>query len=54
MLGEVTTLLGKAGFNIAQQLNTSRDSIAYNVVDLDNPGEEGTPNQLTTNQDTHV
>ncbi len=34
VLGEITTLLGNKGVNIAQQLNTSRDSIAYNVLDL--------------------
>jgi len=34
VLGEITTLLGSKGVNIAQQLNTSRDSIAYNVIDL--------------------
>ena len=43
VLGEVTTLLGKLGFNIAQQLNTSREAIAYNVVDLEDfpAGDEG-------------
>jgi len=35
-LGEITTLVGNIGFNIAQQINSSRDSIAYNVIDLDN------------------
>ena len=35
MLGEITTLLGSHGVNIAQQLNTSRDAIAYNVIDID-------------------
>jgi len=34
VLGEITTLLGTSGVNIAQQLNTSRDTIAYNVIDL--------------------
>lgn len=34
-LGEITTLLGSMGLNISQQLNTSRDTIAYNVIDLD-------------------
>jgi len=34
VLGEITTLLGSLNLNIAQQLNTSRDEIAYNVVDL--------------------
>lgn len=35
MLGALTTLIAEKGYNIAQQLNTSRDSIAYNVIDLD-------------------
>jgi len=35
VLGEITTLLGSKGVNISQQLNTSRDSIAYNVIDMD-------------------
>jgi len=35
VLGEITTLLGSKGVNITQQLNTSRDSIAYNVIDMD-------------------
>jgi len=34
ILGSITTLLGSLNLNIAQQLNTSRDEIAYNVVDL--------------------
>lgn len=34
ILGQITTLLGSLNLNIAQQLNTSRDEIAYNVVDL--------------------
>ena len=34
ILGTITTLLGSLNLNIAQQLNTSRDDIAYNVVDL--------------------
>mmetsp|Transcript_8433 Transcript_8433/g.14215 ORF Transcript_8433/g.14215 Transcript_8433/m.14215 type:complete len:490 (+) Transcript_8433:45-1514(+) len=35
VLGQITTLLGARGLNIVQKLNTSRDGIAYNVVDLD-------------------
>lgn len=35
VLGEITTLLGSKGVNITQQLNTSRDKIAYNVIDMD-------------------
>ena len=31
---------GVAGLNIAQQLNTSRGDIAYNVIDLDNFPED--------------
>lgn len=35
VLGQITTMLGDMGVNIAQQLNTSRDAIAYNVIDMD-------------------
>merc|ERR1719201_159229 len=35
VLGNMTSLISSKGYNIAQQLNTSKDSIAYNVVDLD-------------------
>ena len=34
VLGAITTLLGERGVNIAQQLNTSRGDIGYNVLDL--------------------
>ena len=34
MLGQITTILGDLDMNIMQQLNTSRGSIAYNVVDI--------------------
>ena len=35
VLGEITTLLGSMSVNIAQQLNTSRESVAYNVIDTE-------------------
>lgn len=34
VLGEITTLIGTAGCNILQTVNTSRGDVAYNVVDL--------------------
>jgi len=34
MLGLITSTLGRAGLNIMQQINVSRDNIAYNVVDI--------------------
>ena len=40
VLGQITTVLGSLGFNIAQQLNTSREAIAYNVVDVEGLGTE--------------
>ena len=42
-LGLITTLLGDMGVNITQQLNTSRDEIAYNVIDMESfpTGKEG-------------
>jgi D-3-phosphoglycerate dehydrogenase len=36
MLGLITSTVGAAGMNIVQHINTSRDQIAYNVVDLAN------------------
>jgi len=36
VLGEITTLVGKMSLNISQQLNTSRGTIAYNVLDVEN------------------
>ena len=39
MIGAITSLLGERGVNIAQQINTSRGEIAYNVVDI--PDAEG-------------
>jgi len=46
VLGEITTLLGARGVNIAQQLNTSRDTIAYNVLDLNDFPEGDAANGL--------
>ena len=34
VLGQLTSLIGDAGVNILQTVNTSRDDVAYNVVDL--------------------
>merc|ERR1719331_1758354 len=42
LLGQLTTMIGEKGYNISQQLNTSKENIAYNVIDLDNfPEEKG-------------
>ena len=35
MLMEINNILFKNGFNVDQQINTSREKIAYNVVDID-------------------
>merc|ERR1719310_770468 len=35
VLANINFLIAGKGLNIAQQLNTSRDTIAYNVIDLD-------------------
>jgi len=41
VLSQLTTTISDKGYNIAQQLNTSKDNIAYNVIDLDDfPGRE--------------
>jgi D-3-phosphoglycerate dehydrogenase len=34
VLGKITTLIGEHSVNILQTVNTSRDDVAYNVVDL--------------------
>jgi len=34
-LGEITTFLGTQDCNILQEINTSRDSVAYTVIDLE-------------------
>ncbi len=44
VLGSITTFLGSKGINIEQQLNLSRDKIAYTVVDM--VGEVNDPEQL--------
>jgi D-3-phosphoglycerate dehydrogenase len=40
VLGEITTLIGKQNVNILQTVNTSRDDVAYNVVDLGDKPED--------------
>ena len=39
---DITNIISAENVNIAQQLNTSRESIAYNVIDMDSlsPGVE--------------
>ena len=32
---KINNLLYEAGLNVDQQINTSRDKIAYNVIDID-------------------
>ena len=39
-LGEITTFLGTHNCNILQQINTSRDSVAYTVIDLETCPED--------------
>lgn len=42
VLGQITTFVGSKGLNIEQQINTSRNEIAYTVLDLttvDNPAQ---------------
>jgi len=39
-LGEITTFLGTQNCNILQQINTSRDSVAYTVIDLETCPED--------------
>lgn len=34
VLGSITTFLGSKGINIVQQINTSRNNIAYTVIDM--------------------
>ncbi|MGH8163003.1 MAG: phosphoglycerate dehydrogenase [Rhodanobacteraceae bacterium] len=35
MIGQLTHILGEAGFNIAQMHNASRGELAYNLIDVD-------------------
>ena len=35
MIADVSNVLSKAGLNVDQQINTSRDNVAYNVIDVD-------------------
>merc|ERR1712205_228140 len=35
VLGEITSMMGEKSLNITQQINTSRDEIAYPVIDTD-------------------
>eukprot|EP00472_Partenskyella_glossopodia_P012423 CAMPEP_0197531078 /NCGR_PEP_ID=MMETSP1318-20131121/33966_1 /TAXON_ID=552666 /ORGANISM="Partenskyella glossopodia, Strain RCC365" /LENGTH=463 /DNA_ID=CAMNT_0043087163 /DNA_START=146 /DNA_END=1537 /DNA_ORIENTATION=+ len=44
VLGSITTFLGEKGINITQQINHSRDNLAYTVVDMD--GQPDDPSQL--------
>lgn len=37
MIGQLSQLLGGAGANITQMLNSSRGELAYNILDLDQP-----------------
>mmetsp|Transcript_16716 Transcript_16716/g.32483 ORF Transcript_16716/g.32483 Transcript_16716/m.32483 type:complete len:484 (+) Transcript_16716:112-1563(+) len=48
MLGLITSTLGRANINIMQQINVSRDNIAYNVVDI---ADSHTPEDLAKLQD---
>ena len=34
-LGQISDAIGKAGINIAELVNGSRDAIAYTLIDLD-------------------
>ena len=44
VLAQITSLIADKGFNIAQQLNTSKGDIAYNVIDLDDFPKDSTEN----------
>ena len=35
MLMKINNLLYETGLNVDQQINTSRDKVAYNVIDVD-------------------
>jgi D-3-phosphoglycerate dehydrogenase len=37
MIGQLSHLLGEAGFNIAQMHNASRGELAYTLLDVDSP-----------------
>jgi D-3-phosphoglycerate dehydrogenase len=40
VLSKITECFAQEGLNIAQQINHSRDTVAYNVVDIDTSGSE--------------
>jgi D-3-phosphoglycerate dehydrogenase / 2-oxoglutarate reductase len=42
MVGQISTILAKAGLNIADLLNKSRGDVAYTIIDLDNDIAEDT------------
>ena len=46
VLGEITSMLGKKKVNIAQQLNVSREDVAYNVIDLSNYPDSAEADEL--------
>mmetsp|Transcript_10487 Transcript_10487/g.10558 ORF Transcript_10487/g.10558 Transcript_10487/m.10558 type:complete len:129 (+) Transcript_10487:619-1005(+) len=42
MLAKIAEVFGKSGLNIIQQINHSRDTIAYNVIDINPHTADGT------------
>jgi D-3-phosphoglycerate dehydrogenase len=41
MLGQISTTMGKAGLNIHDMVNKSRGEMAYTLVDVDSPVDDG-------------
>ena len=47
MLGQITSVLADADINVIDLLNKSRDSIAYNVMDLEAPASDAVLQQIS-------
>ena len=41
MLGQISTTMAKAGLNIHNMVNKSRGEMAYTLVDVDSPVDDG-------------
>ncbi|MEK9726524.1 MAG: phosphoglycerate dehydrogenase [Candidatus Margulisiibacteriota bacterium] len=46
VIGQITSVIAKAGVNIAEMVNKSRDQVAYNIIDLDQDVDQDVINDL--------
>ena len=47
MLAQISTTMARAGLNIHTMVNKSRGEMAYTLVDIDSPVEEGVVKALS-------